>query len=128
MSTLDKIICLCEVNDKTQKDLTTYLGLDKSTFSSWKSGKSVSYNKYIDKITEFFNVSVNYFYDEDDSYALSKDELDLINTYRNLTDRGDYYDFRNSLIDCLIILVLFSVLTISLANPVICKYSCGAFE
>lgn len=38
MSTLDKIICLCEVNDKTQKDLTTYLGLDKSTFSSWKSG------------------------------------------------------------------------------------------
>ena len=50
--------------------------------------KSVSYNKYIDKIAEFFNVSVNYFYDEDDSYALSKDELDLINTYRNLTEHG----------------------------------------
>lgn len=88
MSTLDKIICLCEVNDKTQKDLTTYLGLDKSTFSSWKSGKSVSYNKYIDKIAEFFNVSVNYFYDKDDSYVLLKDELNLINTYRNLTDHG----------------------------------------
>ena len=45
------------------------INLDKSTFSSWKSGKSVSYNKYIDKIAEFFNVSVNYFYDENDSYA-----------------------------------------------------------
>ena len=45
MSTLDRIIYLCKKCNKTQKDLTDYLGLEKSTFTSWKKGKTASYEK-----------------------------------------------------------------------------------
>lgn len=60
MSIIDKIITLLEENNRTQKELTDFLGLDKSTFSAWKNGKSQSYNKYLSKIAEFFNVSTDY--------------------------------------------------------------------
>lgn len=66
MSTLDKIIALCEDSDHTQKDLTDYLGLEKSTFSAWKSGKSASYKKHITQIAKFYNVSTDYLLNEDD--------------------------------------------------------------
>lgn len=89
MSIIDKISCLLKESNYTQSDLLNYIGITrKATFSDWKSGRSVSYNRYIDKIAEFFNVSVNYFYEDDDSYALLKDELELISTYRNLTEHG----------------------------------------
>lgn len=60
MSIVDKIIMLLEQKDKSQKELTDYLGLEKSTFSAWKSGKSKSYSKYISKIAEFLNVPINF--------------------------------------------------------------------
>lgn len=60
MSTLDKIIKLLKESKRTQKDLTDYLGLEKSTFSSWKSNKSTSYKKYISEIAQYLNVSPNY--------------------------------------------------------------------
>lgn len=60
MDTLNKIVELLKENKRTQQELMVYLGLEKSTFSSWKSGKSKSYTKYIDKIAEFFNVSTDY--------------------------------------------------------------------
>ena len=40
MSTLDKISTLLKEQKKTQKDLMDYLGLEKSTFTTWKSPKS----------------------------------------------------------------------------------------
>ena len=46
MDTIAKISYLLEKNNRTQKELTDYLGLDKSTFSAWKNGKSKSYSKY----------------------------------------------------------------------------------
>lgn len=91
MSTLDKIIFLCKNNNISQKDLTSYLGLEKSTFSSWKSGKSSSYQKYISQISEFFNVPTSYFYDNDELFALSNDETNLLNDYRILSTEGKHY-------------------------------------
>ena len=58
MDTIDRIIELLNSSDYTQKDLTDYLGIQKSVFSAWKSKKSKSYNKYLTQIATFFNVSV----------------------------------------------------------------------
>ena len=62
MSTLDKISALLKEQKKTQKDLMDYLGLEKSTYTTWKSSKSrnKSYKKYIKEIAQFFNVSADY--------------------------------------------------------------------
>lgn len=62
MSTLDKISALLKEQKKTQKDLMDYLGLEKSTYTTWKSKKvnNKSYKKYIKEIAEFLNVSTDY--------------------------------------------------------------------
>ena len=48
------------MNGRDQKELTDFLGLKKTAFSDWKSGKSNSYKKYIVEISEFFEVSLDY--------------------------------------------------------------------
>lgn len=60
MSTIDKISALLKENQKTQKDLMDYLGLEKSTFTAWKANKNTSYKQYIYEIAEFFGVSTDY--------------------------------------------------------------------
>lgn len=70
MLIMDKISTLLKENNKTQKDLMDYLGLEKSTFTAWKSGKNMSYKKYLSEIAAFFNVSLDWLtgieYDEID--------------------------------------------------------------
>lgn len=58
MSTIDRIIQLLKSQQKTQKNLTDYLGIDKGIFSQWKKGTTESYRKYLEEIAEFFGVSV----------------------------------------------------------------------
>lgn len=57
MDIVNKILTLLKEQNKTQQDLVDFLGIKKSVFSSWKSGKSRSYYKYIDKIAEFLNTT-----------------------------------------------------------------------
>lgn len=57
MGIVDKIIFLLDKKGLNQKDLTDYLGVKKSVFSSWKSGKSVSFNKYINQIASFLGTT-----------------------------------------------------------------------
>lgn len=59
MGTLDKIIELLEKQNRQQKELTDYLGVEKSTFSAWKNGKSASYKKYLPEIAKFFSITVD---------------------------------------------------------------------
>lgn len=60
MCTLDRIQQLLKEQNKTQKDLTDFLGLSKNTFTNWKLGFTSSYTKYINKIAEFLDVSTDY--------------------------------------------------------------------
>jgi transcriptional regulator with XRE-family HTH domain len=60
LSTINKISELLSEQGKTQKELTDYLGITKNAFTDWKSGRIKSYNKHLDKIAEFFGVSVDY--------------------------------------------------------------------
>jgi len=59
MDILNKIIELLDSQNRQQKELTDFLGLDKSTFSAWKNGKSASYKKYLPEIANFFGISVD---------------------------------------------------------------------
>ena len=60
MTTAEKILSLIQERGIEQQKLATYLGIKKQTISDWKSGKTKSYTKYIDKIAEYFNVSTDY--------------------------------------------------------------------
>ena len=45
---------------KQQNQLMIFLGLTKSTYTSWKTGKSNSYMQHIDEIAKYLNVSPLY--------------------------------------------------------------------
>ena len=60
MSTIDIIVSLLNEQGKSQKELCDYLGITKNAFTDWKSGRIRSYHKHLDKIAEFFGVSVDY--------------------------------------------------------------------
>lgn len=90
MSTIDKILYFLKENNYSQNDLLNYIGIKrKATFSEWKSGTSNSYNKYIDKIAEFFSVSTDYLLTDKDSNiqkdsAISPEYQSLIESYNQL--------------------------------------------
>lgn len=60
LDTLHIIMSLLKQQQKTQKDLTDFLGIQKNAFSNWKSGNNTSYMKYLPRIADYLNVSVNY--------------------------------------------------------------------
>lgn len=60
MDTINKIISLLAEKGLTQKELTDYLGIEKSVFSAWKNGKSESYKKYIPEMSKYLGVSAGY--------------------------------------------------------------------
>jgi transcriptional regulator with XRE-family HTH domain len=47
-------------------DFCVALDINKSAVTDWKKGKTKSYLKYIDKIAEYFGVSMDYFLDNTD--------------------------------------------------------------
>lgn len=65
MSIMTNIERLLKETKKTQRELTDYLGINRSVFSQWKSGNSKSYEKYIERIAAFFDVSPADLFDRD---------------------------------------------------------------
>ncbi len=64
MLVITKMKLLLKERGLTQKDLTDYIGVDKSTFTTWIKGKSDGYLKYISKIADFLGVSQDYLLDD----------------------------------------------------------------
>lgn len=60
MDTLNRIIELLNRQNRQQKELTDFLGLEKSSFSAWKNGTSASYKKYLPEIANFFGISIDH--------------------------------------------------------------------
>lgn len=60
MCTLDRITMLIEDKGITQQEFLRSIGLNKSALSDWKKGINKSYKKHIDKIADYFGVSVDY--------------------------------------------------------------------
>ena len=57
---IEKIITLLKQQNKTQKNLTDFLGITQNAFTDWKSGRIKSYTKHLPKIAEFLGVTVDY--------------------------------------------------------------------
>ena len=58
--TVKKILSCMKMRNITDKQLTKDIGINKSAVTDWKTGKTKSYKKYIDKIAEYLGVSVDY--------------------------------------------------------------------
>lgn len=76
MDTLQKIIRLMEEKQVEQQELARYLGINKQAITDWKSGKSKSYQKYLGRIAEFFNVSSDYLLDIQESEAKAQNSTE----------------------------------------------------
>lgn len=88
MDTINKIILLMEERKCTQKELTDFLGVEKSTFSAWKSGKSQSYSKYISKIADYLEVSTDYLLSNNDTSDISKLNHVYLSLAKQAQDEG----------------------------------------
>ena len=91
-----RIDCLMKDQGKRMKDLLTYLGLSHSTYDNWKTGKSKSYLKYIEKIGEFLHVTPNYIVTGTDMMSSIPDELEaqeeeLKSLFRQVTSETREY-------------------------------------
>lgn len=61
--TLCKIMSLIWEKDIHEATFCKDIGIGKSSVSEWKSGKTKSYTKYIDRIAKYFELPVSYFSD-----------------------------------------------------------------
>lgn len=86
MNTVDTILELLQMQNKQQKELTKFLQIGDSSISEWKKGKTKSYLKYIDKIAQFFGVSVDYLLGLSSDSTASEEEKEQKN---NATDNSD---------------------------------------
>ena len=59
MDIVENIFRLLQEQGKTQRQLADYLGINESAIANWKNGKIKSYNKRLDEIATFFNVSIS---------------------------------------------------------------------
>ncbi len=104
MNTVEKIMFLLQSKNLEQKDLADFLGVRRQTITDWKSGKTQSYNKYIEKIANYFNVSVDYLLDRTDEangYSISNVDTTINGTQAHIINNNvsdnDLYDIKNSL-------------------------------
>lgn len=102
MDVLTRILMLLDKNHTQQKELSDYLGLSKNTMTGWKNGNNNSYMKYLPRIAEFFNVSVDYLLGKetltvgnDFTYALY-DELAHDLTEEQIQQLKQFADFLRS--------------------------------
>ena len=117
MSTIDKISEKLIANGKTQKDLTDFLGLKKSTFSGWKSGKTKSYLKYIKEIAVFLGTSIDELLSEEDDKNRPVDIEKAIGQIASMTySKTETEKFVDS---------LFESFAESLSVPLINTITCG---
>ena len=90
MNTVEKIIFLIQQRGIEQKQFANDIGISQQAISEWKSGKTQSYKKHIDKIAEYFNVSVDYLLERTDdpapkNYINGNNNIQAINNGKNLT-------------------------------------------
>lgn len=62
----NRIVYLLKERGKQDKDLCRYIGVAQSTFVNWKNRGTDPRPKYLSKIAEFFDVTVDYLLTGDD--------------------------------------------------------------
>ena len=89
----DRINKLLTQKHFTQKDLISYLGLTRGTYTNWSRGKSTTYLSYIEEISTFFGVNANYLITGNPDmksdvqlYPLTCEELKMLETFRKYSE------------------------------------------
>lgn len=88
----ERIFLLLDKKGRTAKELAQYLNVSQSSISAWKNEGSFPSSKYINRISEFFDVSLNYLVNGEEQsfenypdFILSKEEKDIIEQWRKLS-------------------------------------------
>ena len=94
INTVERILKLIKDKGITEKQFVNDIGLNRSAFTDWKSGKSKSYRTHAVKISEYLNTSVAYLLCEsEDSILPDKKDApptieDARKIYNALLDNG----------------------------------------
>lgn len=96
--TLERI--LTQLNEKkiSASEMEKELCVPRGSFSNWKRGNGRLYYAYIDKIADRLGVSIDYLvrgFDIDQD-SLSARELELITSFRKMSDRGQKVILENA--------------------------------
>lgn len=88
MTTKDRIFELIEKSGTEQKKMAQYLGINPTSITDWKNGKTKSYMKCLDQIAEYFGVSTDYLLGKEPTHTATDDELKfaLFNGTDGITD------------------------------------------
>ncbi len=88
----------CELRDRRglrDAAVANATGIPKSTFSDWKSGRSVPKIEKLQRIADFFGVTVDYLMGKENEArspeplpALTAEEAELLRIFRGLNDVG----------------------------------------
>lgn len=76
----------------SEADLCNAAGINKSAVTDWKKGKTKSYLKHIDKISEVLGVTKQYLLEDNNEktapaeQSFSKDELEFLHLIETLTE------------------------------------------
>lgn len=92
----------CELRDKNEKkdaDVAKATGITKSTFSDWKSGRSTPKQDKLQKIAEYFNVSVDYLMTGNNDTSINSSTSKFSN--KNSLTTKDEKDIRKKVDDIL---------------------------
>ena len=60
MNTFARIDFLLKEKKLKQVDLTNFLGVPKTNYTDWKTGRTKSYQKHLPQIADYFGVTVDY--------------------------------------------------------------------
>ena len=93
MTTIERILELIQQRGVTQYRLSKDIGISEGVFSSWKRNTQKPSTDLVIKIAEYFSVTTDYLLgvkENPETRAAkgrehSKDESDLVSTYRQLT-------------------------------------------
>lgn len=64
----------------TQKDVADHFNTSPQSYAQWEKGQRSPSKESLEKLANFFNVSVSYLIGETDSKEFEEDELELANT------------------------------------------------
>lgn len=80
----DKFEKLLKRNGVTPYRVHKETGISTATLSDWKNGKSQPKKDKIEKICEYFDVPLSYFYGEEETTITARDERDIAKDLENI--------------------------------------------
>lgn len=84
---LDRITDLMEQSGIKAKQLTTELGISNSSFTDWRKGKGSPSLDTVAKISDYFNVSIDYLVRGEEFFSHDETETAKMLDFSNIKDR-----------------------------------------